>query len=83
MPSPMTVFGALNLNARNFEVELRSPVMASTSRIPSAYRPSSRALVALRLRSRQVMWGKAHIPSYALLEAIEGKVLPGVAAIEK
>ena len=23
MPSPMTVFGALNLNARNFEVELR------------------------------------------------------------
>ncbi|EKC63236.1 methionine sintase I, partial [human gut metagenome] len=23
MPSPITVFGALNLNARNFEVELR------------------------------------------------------------
>lgn len=26
MPSPMTVFGALNLNARNFDVELRRAV---------------------------------------------------------
>ena len=44
-------------------VGMGSPVMASTSRTPSAYRPSNNALVAFRLRSRQVMWGRVGRPS--------------------
>ena len=44
-------------------VGMGSPVMASTSRTPSAYSPSSSALVAFRLRSRQVMWGSTFSPN--------------------
>ena len=51
------------LTSSRLALGMGSPVMISTFPMPSAHRPISSAWVALRLRSRQVMWGRALMPS--------------------
>ena len=63
MPSPMTVFGALNLNARNFEVELRRAVeKVSNGMSGFLTQPvlSEQAVENLR-HAREVLGGSAKI----------------------
>ena len=48
-------------------VGIGSPVTTSTLCTPSMDKPKSRALVAFRLRSRQVIWGNGSIPISRLI----------------
>ena len=63
MPSPMTVFGALNLNARNFDVELRRAVEKVENGMSGFLTQpvlSEQAVENLR-RAREVLGGRAKI----------------------
>ena len=63
MPSPMTVFGALNLNARNFDVELRRAVQKVENGMSGFLTQpvlSEQAVENLR-HARQVLGGSAKI----------------------